>query len=99
MVVTRSPNSLLSRLDPWAPPIALMGVIFILSAQPYAFYDRARVWNRTGGVLGGATLSSTGFGMRAQLPHDSEREALLQRRAPGAQDADVGALGDLAQRL
>ena len=34
MVVTRSPNSLLSRLDPWAPPIALMGVIFVLSAQP-----------------------------------------------------------------
>jgi hemolysin activation/secretion protein len=43
---------------------------FILSAQPYAFYDRARVWNRTGGVLGGATLSSTGFGVRAQLPRE-----------------------------
>lgn len=42
----------------------------ILSAQPYAFYDRARVWNRSGGVLGGATLSSTGFGVRAQLPHE-----------------------------
>ncbi|MEA2438796.1 MAG: hypothetical protein QOH76_220 [Thermoleophilaceae bacterium] len=24
---------LISRLDPWAPPIALMGVIFLLSAQ------------------------------------------------------------------
>ncbi len=43
---------------------------FILSAQPYGFYDRARVWNRTGGVTGGATLSSAGFGMRAQLPHE-----------------------------
>jgi hemolysin activation/secretion protein len=43
---------------------------FILSAQPYTFYDRARVWNRTGGVSGGATLSSTGFGVRAQLPHE-----------------------------
>jgi hemolysin activation/secretion protein len=43
---------------------------FILSAQPYTFYDRARVWNRTGGVTGGATLSSTGFGVRAQLPHE-----------------------------
>jgi hemolysin activation/secretion protein len=43
---------------------------FILSAQPYTFYDRARVWNRTGGVNGGATLSSTGFGVRAQLPHE-----------------------------
>jgi hemolysin activation/secretion protein len=42
----------------------------ILSAQPYVFYDRARVWNRTGGVTGGATLSSTGFGVRAQLPHE-----------------------------
>lgn len=42
----------------------------ILSAQPYVFYDRARVWNRTGGVLGGATLSSTGVGVRAQLPYE-----------------------------
>jgi hemolysin activation/secretion protein len=42
----------------------------VLSAQPYGFYDRARVWNRTGGVTGGATLSSAGFGIRAQLPHE-----------------------------
>ena len=41
-----------------------------MSAQPYLFYDRARVWNRTGGVLGGATLSSTGVGVRAQLPYE-----------------------------
>lgn len=26
--------ALVSRLDPWAPPIALMAVIFFLSAQP-----------------------------------------------------------------
>jgi VanZ family protein len=25
---------LISRLDPWAPPLALMAVIFLLSAQP-----------------------------------------------------------------
>jgi VanZ family protein len=25
---------LISRLDPWAPPIALMALIFVLSAQP-----------------------------------------------------------------
>src|SRR3954470_13835900 len=31
MPVTRP---LISRLDPWAPPIALMVVIFVLSAQP-----------------------------------------------------------------
>jgi VanZ family protein len=31
MAVTRP---LISRLDPWAPPIALMAVIFVLSAQP-----------------------------------------------------------------
>jgi VanZ family protein len=28
------PTPLISRLDPWAPPIALMAVIFVLSAQP-----------------------------------------------------------------
>jgi VanZ family protein len=31
MPVTRP---LISRLDPWAPPVALMVVIFVLSAQP-----------------------------------------------------------------
>jgi VanZ family protein len=25
---------LISRLDPWAPPLALMAIIFVLSAQP-----------------------------------------------------------------
>ena len=34
MVVTRTPARVLSRLDPWAPPVALMAVIFLLSAQP-----------------------------------------------------------------
>src|SRR4051794_33704140 len=34
MVVTRTRPAILSRLDPWAPPLALMGVIFFLSAQP-----------------------------------------------------------------
>ena len=34
MVVTRTRARLLSRLDPWAPPVALMAVIFALSAQP-----------------------------------------------------------------
>ena len=34
MVVTRTRAASLSRLDPWAPPVALMAVIFVLSAQP-----------------------------------------------------------------
>jgi VanZ family protein len=34
MEVTRTRSTLLSRLDPWAPPLALMAVIFALSAQP-----------------------------------------------------------------
>lgn len=28
------PMSLLRRIDPWAPPLALMALIFVLSAQP-----------------------------------------------------------------
>jgi VanZ family protein len=28
------PTPLISRLDPWAPPLALMALIFVLSAQP-----------------------------------------------------------------
>ena len=34
MDVTRSPAAIVSRLDPWAPPLVLMVVIFALSAQP-----------------------------------------------------------------
>jgi VanZ family protein len=34
MDVTRAPAAMLSRLDPWAPPVILMVVIFVLSAQP-----------------------------------------------------------------
>jgi hypothetical protein len=34
MDVTRTRSSVLSRLDPWAPPLVLMAVIFALSAQP-----------------------------------------------------------------
>jgi VanZ family protein len=32
--VTRTPTTVLSRLDPWAPPLLLMAAIFVLSAQP-----------------------------------------------------------------
>src|SRR5438128_7649840 len=34
MGVTGTRARFLSRLDPWAPPVALMAVIFVLSAQP-----------------------------------------------------------------
>src|SRR5919112_6674616 len=34
MRVTRRKSQLLAKLDPWAPPLVLMGVIFALSAQP-----------------------------------------------------------------
>lgn len=33
MDVTRAPGLIFARLDPWAPPIALMALIFFLSAQ------------------------------------------------------------------
>jgi VanZ family protein len=33
------PVTLLRRLDPWAPPLVLMGVIFFLSAQPHLHTD------------------------------------------------------------
>ena len=34
MDVTRTRARFLARLDPWAPPLVLMAVIFALSAQP-----------------------------------------------------------------
>jgi VanZ family protein len=33
------PVTLLRRLDPWAPPLLLMGLIFFLSAQPHLHTD------------------------------------------------------------
>jgi hemolysin activation/secretion protein len=41
----------------------------IETAQPYLFYENARVWNRIGGPTGGTHLSSTGLGLRITLPH------------------------------
>ena len=34
MDVTRTRARMLDRLDPWAPPLVLMAIIFALSAQP-----------------------------------------------------------------
>jgi hemolysin activation/secretion protein len=44
--------------------------LFLELLQPYLFYDAAAVWNTTTTPSGGSTLSSTGLGIRAQLPQD-----------------------------
>jgi hemolysin activation/secretion protein len=37
--------------------------------EPYIFLDAAEVWNVTGGVTGGNSLSSGGAGVRITLPY------------------------------
>ena len=43
---------------------------FVESVQPYAFFDAAEVWNWSGGVTGGNSLSSAGGGVRFGLPYN-----------------------------
>ena len=59
MGVTRTRLATLSRLDPWAPPLALMAVIFFLSAQPdLVEMTGFRVWDSP--AQGRAVLSEYG---------------------------------------
>ena len=48
--MTRTPVRALSRLDPWAPPLVLMAVIFLLSAQP-DLSSGLGIWDEVGRKL------------------------------------------------
>ena len=43
---------------------------FAQSMQPYVFYDAGEIWDIRGGIVGGSSLASTGFGVRVMLPYD-----------------------------
>ena len=42
----------------------------VQSMQPYVFYDAGEIWDIRGGIVGGSSLASTGFGVRVMLPYD-----------------------------
>jgi hemolysin activation/secretion protein len=42
----------------------------VQSMQPYVFYDAGEIWDVRGGIVGGSSLASTGFGVRVALPYD-----------------------------
>ena len=42
----------------------------VQALQPYAFYDKAGVWNVQNSGLPGQSISSVGGGLRAWLDHD-----------------------------
>ena len=71
MVVTRTRVQFLARLDPWAPPVVLMAVIFLLSAQP-DLSTGLGVWD----LIGRKTIHMTEYGLLCFLWWRALRDAL-----------------------
>jgi len=40
------------------------------TAQPYLFFDSAKIWDRVANSGGGLAVASTGLGVRLTLPHN-----------------------------
>src|SRR4051812_30803565 len=78
MDVTRSRAGILARLDPWAPPVVLMAVIFVLSAQPdlstgLGFWD----------LVGRKLVHASEYGLLCFLWWRAFRTVVTQARAVG----------------
>jgi hemolysin activation/secretion protein len=43
---------------------------FVPTAQPYLFFDSAKIWDRVANSGGGLAVASTGLGVRLTLPHN-----------------------------
>lgn len=78
MDVTRSRAGILARLDPWAPPVALMAVIFVLSAQP-DLSTGLGVWDFVGRKL----VHASEYGLLCFLWWRAFRTAVTHARAVG----------------
>src|SRR5437588_8115396 len=76
MVVTHTRAASLSRLDPWAPPVALMAVIFGLSAQP-DLSTGLGVWD----FIGRKLVHMAEYGLLCLLWWRAFREVAPPRRA------------------
>jgi VanZ family protein len=76
MVVTRTRPAILSRLDPWAPPLVLMGVIFVLSAQP-DLSTGLGVWD----LISRKIVHMTEYGLLCFLWWRAARTLVTPRRA------------------
>ena len=73
--------TLVSRLDPWLPPLALMGLIFFLSAQPnlssgLGTWDLVRSEDRP--AAGGEPVFPFGEHPRGQLMYDDTGHMSIQ---------------------
>jgi VanZ family protein len=76
MVVTRTRARFLSRLDPWAPPLVLMAVIFVLSAQP-DLSTGLGVWD----LIGRKLIHMSEYGLLCLLWWRALREVTPRRAA------------------
>jgi hemolysin activation/secretion protein len=63
------------------------------TAQPYTFFDAGQVYNVQGGVTGGSSLSSTGFGVRVGLEHDISADLEFAQTLSHLANNDNGRLG------
>jgi VanZ family protein len=70
-------QAILSRVDPWLPPIALMGVIFFLSAQPDLNSGLGLV-----DLIGRKIIHAGEYALLCFLWWRALREILPPRRAP-----------------
>ena len=76
MDVTPTRARLLSRLDPWAPPLVLMVVIFVLSAQP-DLSTGLGTWD----LIGRKLVHVAEYALLCFLWWRATREVLRDRRA------------------
>ncbi len=79
MDVTPTRTRILARLDPWAPPIALMALIFVLSAQP-DLSTGLGVWD----YIARKIVHMTEYGLLCFLWWRALREVMPVRRALAA---------------
>src|SRR2546430_14804143 len=75
MVVTPTRARFLARLDPWAPPVVLMVVIFLLSAQP-DLSTGLGVWD----LIGRKTIHMIEYGLLCFLWWRALRQVVLGGR-------------------
>ncbi len=73
-----------TRIDQW----------FVQTAEPYIFFDTAKIWNRLGGNGSGFALHSVGAGVRVALEHNISLGLEYARTLTAVPGSDSGAIKD-----
>jgi hemolysin activation/secretion protein len=65
---------------------------FVQTAEPYVFFDTAKIWNRLGGNGSGLALHSVGAGVRVNLERNISLDLEYARTLTAVPGSDNGAL-------